>query len=297
MLDKNKVSVGIHPLAWTNDDLPEMGKDNTFEQCISEIALSGYAGSEIGCKYPTDANGLKKALDLRGIRICNSWFSSHLISKPYAETEVAFKKHIDFLAALGARVIGLSEQSYSTQGRAIPIFEQRHVMNDGEWRDLCDGLNKLGRIAKEKGIKLTFHHHMGTVVQSAEEIDRLMEGTKSDLVYLLFDSGHLAYCDEDYLAVLHRYAGRIAHVHLKDTHTEIVRRVRQESLSFLDGIRAGAFAIPGDGHVDFPSIFSALEKSAYEGWIVVEAEQDPAVANPLEYALKARKYIRETAGI
>ena len=294
MFNPEKVKLGIAPIAWTNDDLPELGGENTFEQCVSEMALAGFKGCEIGNKYPSDAATLKKALDLRGLQICNRWFSTFLISKPFEETEKAFIKELEFLKALGAKVIGASEQSYSIQGQSVPVFgEQRHVMNDSEWDMLCSGLNKLGKIAKDMGIKLTFHHHMGTVVQTAAEIERMMQNTDPELFYLLFDSGHLAYCGEDYIAVLKKYANRVGHVHLKDIRSEVVRKVHDEKLSFLDGVREGAFTVPGDGCVDFDSVFAILNEANYEGWMLVEAEQDPAKADPLEYAIMARNFIRE----
>jgi inosose dehydratase len=198
---------------------------------------------------------------------------------------------------MGAKVIGASEQSYSTQGQAVPIFENRHIMNDQEWNDFCTGRNKLGGIARDMGMRLTFHHHMGTVVQTAAEIDRMMENTKPELVFLLYDSGHLAYCGEDYLAVLKKHVKRVWHVHLKDIRPGTVQKVREEHLSFLDGVRAGAFTVPGDGCVDFDLIFKILSDNKYQGWMVVEAEQDPSKANPLEYAIKARNFIREKTGM
>ena len=192
MLDKNKVRLGIAPIAWTNDDMPDLGKENTFEQCVSEMALAGFTGSEVGGKYPTDTAVLKKALDLRNISICNQWFSSFLISKPYEETEKEFIKATDFLKEMGAKVIGVSEQSYSIQGKMEqPVWEGKYIMNEEERKLLADGLNKLGKIAKDKGMTLTFLHHMGTVVQTEEEIDKFMELTDPELVFLLFDSGHL----------------------------------------------------------------------------------------------------------
>ena len=299
MLDPNNVRLGIAPIAWTNDDLPELGGGNTFQQCVSEMALAGFTGSEVGNKYPKDPAVLKSALELRGIQICNAWFSTFLISRPYGETLAEFEKHVAFLAAMGAKVVGVSEQSWSTQGKQDqPIFEGKYVMNDNQWNTLCDGLNALGRVSLEKyGVALTFHHHMGTVVQTAAETERLMERTDPKYVSLLFDSGHFAYCGEDPVAMVKKYAGRIKHVHLKDIRPEMVERVKKERLSFLEGVRQGAFTIPGDGCVDFPPIFKVLEESGYRGWMVVEAEQDPAKANPLEYAIRARKFIREHTGL
>jgi inosose dehydratase len=299
MFSGKNVKLGIAPIAWTNDDLPELGGENTFQQCVSEMALAGFTGSEVGNKYPKDPAVLKPMLELRGIEICNAWFSTFLISKPYEQTEVEFEKHVAFLAAMGAKVVGVSEQSYSTQGdQSQPVFEDKYEMNDQEWKLLCDGLNRLGKLSLEKyGVALTFHHHMGTVVQSAAETDRLMAGTDPKYVGLLFDSGHFAYCGENPVEQVRKHGKRIRHVHLKDIRPEVVARVLSEHLSFLEGVRQGAFTIPGDGCVDFEPIFKELAKIGYEGYMVVEAEQDPAKANPLEYAIRARKFIREHTGL
>lgn len=297
MLDSKKVKLGIAPIAWTNDDMPDLGAENTFEQCISEMALAGFTGCEIGNKYPKDPKVLKKALDLRHMQICNAWFSTFLTTKPYEETEKEFIKHITFLKEMGAKVVGVSEQGHSIQGTDLSIFDDKYIMNDEEWDKLCTGLNKLGKVAKDMGITLTFHHHMGTVVQTAAEIDRLMENTDPELFNLLFDSGHLAYCGEDYMYVLKKYINRIKHVHLKDIRPEVIEKVKKEHLSFLQGVRLGTFTVPGDGAIDFTPIFDILAENNYEGYVLVEAEQDPAVANPFEYAVKARKYIAEKAGL
>ncbi len=297
MLDKNKVKLGIAPIAWTNDDMPDLGAENTFEQCISEMALAGFTGCEVGNKYPKDTAVLKKALDLRGMQICNAWFSTFLTTKPYEETEAEFIKHITFLKEMGAKVVGVSEQGHSIQGTDLSIFDDKYIMNDEEWDMLCTGLNKLGKVAKDMGITLTFHHHMGTVVQTEAEIDRLMENTDPELFNLLFDSGHLAYCGEDYMSVLKKYIDRIKHVHLKDIRPDVIADVKANKESFLQGVRKGTFTVPGDGVIDFAPIFEVLEANNYEGYVLVEAEQDPAIANPFEYALKARKYIAEKAGL
>lgn len=299
MFSGKNVKLGIAPIAWTNDDLPELGGENTFQQCISEMALAGFTGSEVGNKYPKDPAVLKPMLELRGIEICNAWFSAFLLSRPYEETEAAFKKHVAFLAAMGAKVVGVSEQSYSTQGiQSQPVFEGKYEMNDAEWDTFCNGLDRLGKLSLEEyGVALTFHHHMGTVVQSAAETDRLMAGTDPAYVGLLFDSGHFAYCGENPTELVQRHAKRIRHVHLKDIRPDVVAKVRENRWSFLEGVRQGAFTIPGDGCVEFDPIFKVLAQSGYEGYMVVEAEQDPAKANPLEYAIRARKFIREHTGL
>ncbi len=297
MFAKNAVRLGIAPIAWTNDDMPELGGENTFQQCVSEMALAGFAGCEVGSKFPKDPVVLKRALDLRGLTVANAWFSSFLTTKPYAETEKEFLAQCDFLRACGAQRIGASEQGHSIQGRNLPIFTAKRVMDGSEWKRLSEGLNALGRIARDKGMELVYHHHMGTVVQTAEEVDRLLENTNPDCVGLLFDTGHFAYAGEDPFALVKKYLPRIRHVHLKDIRPEKVREVRDGNLSFLDGVRRGAFTVPGDGALDFVPIFQALSDGGYSGWMLVEAEQDPALADPLEYALKAREYIRKTTGL
>lgn len=298
MFSVDKVKLAIAPIAWTNDDMPDLGKESTFEQCLSEMALAGFKGSEVGNKYPRDITVLTKALELRELQIASAWFSSFLTTKPYEETEVEFIKHRDFLHAMGAKVIVVSEQGHSIQGQMdTPVFDRKPTFNDEEWILLASGLNKLGALAAEKGMKVVYHHHMGTGVQTKVEIDKLMETTDKNLVFLLFDSGHLAYSGEDYINVLTKYIDRIKHVHLKDIRPQVVKEVKENRLSFLQGVRKGAFTVPGDGCVDFEAIFKILDNNSYEGWMVVEAEQDPAIANPFEYAVKARKYIREKADI
>lgn len=297
MLDNKKVKLAIAPIAWTNDDLPDLGAENSFEQCISEMALSGFSGSEIGNKYPKDPDVLKHYLDVRGLRICNAWFSSLLLSDGYDATIDAFIKHRDFLHALGAKVIGASEQGNSIQGKNVSIFGNKPVYTDEQWELIAKGFNEMGRLAREKDMYFTVHHHMGTGVQTADEIDRLMEMTDENLVFLLFDTGHLAFAGEDAVAVLKKYVHRTKHVHLKSIRKDIIAEGQAKGYSFLDCVRAGAFTVPGDGDFDFRPVFDILSDADYEGWVVVEAEQDPAKANPFEYALLARKYIRETSGL
>jgi len=291
------IRVAIAPIGWTNDDLPELGGTIPFEQCVSEMALAGFQGSEVGNKYPKDPAVLNKALKLRGLTICNAWFSSFLSTRPLAEVEKDFIAHRDFLYAVGARVIGAAEQGNSIQGKPLPIFDAKPVFTRDEWKRVTDGLNRLGQLAQEKGMQLTYHHHMGTAIQTAAEIDTLMEMTEPGLCDLLYDTGHLTFSGEDHLAVLDKWIARVKHVHLKDMRPEIVARAKREKWSFLQAVKAGAFTVPGDGAVDFVPVFDRLKKAGYTGWWVVEAEQDPALANPLEYALKARAYIRSKAGI
>ncbi|MCP1101411.1 inosose dehydratase [Aequitasia blattaphilus] len=300
MLDNKKIKLGIAPIGWTNDDLPELGGENTFEQCISEMALAGFTGTEIGNKYPKDPEILKHALELRGMEVCNCWFSTFFTTKPEEETIEAFKAQLDFLHKMGAKVIGCSEQGRGIQGQALPIFgKDKPVFTKEEWKKLCDGMNKLGKIAEEKGMKCSLHHHMGTGIQTPEEIDVFMEGTNEN-VYLLFDSGHIYFSEgtqEAVDALIEKYIHRIAHIHLKDVRKVKRDETIQNNMSFLDAVKNGTFTVPGDGDVSFDHIFEVMSQNNYTGYMLVEAEQDPAKANPFEYALKARSFIREKTGI
>lgn len=206
----------------------------------------------------------------------------------------AFINHRDFLHAMGASVIVVSEQGRSIQGLMdTPLFDEKPQFTEDEWQRLALGLNHLGMLAKEKDMHIVYHHHMGTGVQTTSEIDRLMEMTDPELVHLLFDTGHLVFSGEDPLYILKKYLPRIKHVHLKDVRRDVVEAVKAKKWSFLQAVRQGVFTVPGDGSINFEPIFEQLADSDYTGWFVVEAEQDPAVANPFEYALKARQFIRE----
>ncbi|MDD6922909.1 MAG: myo-inosose-2 dehydratase [Veillonellaceae bacterium] len=294
-----KIKLGIAPIAWTNDDMPDLGKENTFEQCVSEMALAGFTGCEVGSKFPRDVKVLKKALDMRGISIASAWFSSFLLTQPYEQVEKDFRAHCQFLKDMGAKFCNVAEQGNSVQGQInTPVFAGKPTNTAEQWDLLTKGLDKLGKVAtNDYGLTMTYHHHMGTGVQTTPEIDRLMENTNPDYVWLLYDSGHLVCSGEDHIAILKKYLPRIRHIHLKDIRMDIRDKVKAEDMSFLDGVRAGMFTVPGDGCIDFEPIFDIVNDSDYDGWFIVEAEQDPAKANPLEYAIKARKYIKEKAHI
>ncbi len=296
-MNSNNVKLAMAPIGWTNDDMPDLGSENSFEQCISEMALAGFTGSEVGNKYPNEPSVLKPYLDIRGLTICNQWFSSFLVSKSLAEVEADFRNQLDFLKKVGASVIGPSEQTRSCQGQPVSVFSGKAEFNSEEFRNLTKGMNHLGKIARDEGMKLAFHHHMGTGVQTMEETERFLNETESGLVYLLYDSGHFTFSGEDPVEALRKFISRVGHVHLKDLRTAVFNEVRKADSSFLDAVRAGVFTVPGDGDTDFSSIFSILDDNDYKGWMVVEAEQDPSKANPFEYAKKAREYIRKNTGI
>ncbi len=304
----NAISFGIAPINWTNDDLPELGGEIPFEQCISEMALAGYSGCEVGTKYPVDRPGqLAHMLELRGLQICNQWFSIFLSSRPLAENIERLHDQAGFLREMGAGIIGASEQSSSIQGQNVPLFGQdggknghrtKPVLDDEGWQRLCQGSNELGKIAREEyGIRFCYHYHLGTVIETQQEFRRYLENTDPRYVHALFDSGHAFCSGADLPALLRESEPRLAHVHLKDVRPNILAQMKQEGWSFLEGVRRGLFTVPGDaGSIDFEAIFARLKGIGYKGWVVVEAEQDPAVANPFEYARLGREYLRRISG-
>ncbi len=293
-----EVKLGIAPIGWTNDDMPQLGGTLTFEQMISEAALAGFQGTEVGGKFPTDPQILKKALDLRGLKIASQWFSSTLCESSYEENQAAFIRQLDFLEAVGANRINVCETTRCLFAEECSMFgDNKPIASDAEWQKLCSGLDKLGKLAAGRGFRLCFHHHMATVVQTLAETRRLMEHTNPDYVWLCYDTGHFTFSGEDAVQAAKEFAPRIGHVHLKDIRQTKMQQAYTEGYKFRKAVLEGCFSIPGDGCVDFPGVFKALDAAGYQGWLIVEAEQDPAKANPFEYALLARDYIRKTAGI
>ena len=296
-LDPQKVRLGVTPTLWWNDDFPSIDIGIPFGQCVSEMALAGFQGCSVGHKYPTDPAVLSSALDLRGLRVSEPWVSTYFtINNMEQQTIEAFENQLAFIQDMGGTDLVVAEFGRSSHLLPIALFANRPIFGDQEWDLLSKGLNRLGKIAASSGMRLCYHHHMGTGVMTRADVDRLMASTDPELVHLLLDTAHLAFAGDDPLSAAQAYVGRIKHVHLKDIRPAVVSKVREENLSFQDAIEAGVFTVPGDGAIDFVPILDALARAHYEGWLVVEAEQDPAKANPLEYALKARAYLREILG-
>lgn len=296
-LDRDKVRLGVTPTLWWNDDFPSIDIGIPFGQCVSEMALAGFQGCSIGHKYPTDPAVLKPALDLRGLQVSEPWVSTYFtISDMEQQTVDNFEDRLAFLKAVGGTDIVVAEFGGSSHLQPIALFANRPVFTDQQWDSLAGGLNRLGKLAAEAGMRLCYHHHMGTGVMTRADVDRLMDSTDPELVHLLLDTGHLVFAGDDPLAAARAHADRIKHVHLKDVRPEVLSQALRENLSFQDAIEAGVFTVPGDGAIDFVPILQALADAGYQGWLVVEAEQHPAKANPLEYALKARAYLREVLG-
>lgn len=277
------IRIGINPLTWTNDDMPELGGKTPLEVCLREASEAGYQGIELGNKFPREANALHAALAPFELALVSGWYSGGLLARSAAEEIKAIEAHRSLLAALGCEVLIFAETSRATHGDRTKALSKRPVLEDREWGPFCVGLGTVADHLAKSGMQLAYHHHMGTVVQTEEEIDRLMRMTPSS-VKLLLDTGHLTYAGGDPVRVVEKHGARIAHVHCKDVRAKVLARVLEQDLPFLDAVLEGVFTVPGDGAVDYDAVFAKLALAKYHGWLVVEAEQDPSVAHPLTYA-------------
>lgn len=287
------ITLGIAPINWCNDDDPNLGKDISFEQCIKEMAQAGYECTELGNKYPRDPEVLKLALAQHGLHLSSAWFSTYFTEPGrFNETLTGFMEHLSFLKAMGASYINICECGHAIQGLDKPILSPyKPEFSQDQWRLLFKGLHAIGRIAYDFNMHIVYHYHAGTGVFYEHEIDHLMVHTSPELVSLLLDTGHAAFADINPIDLIDKYYARIHYVHLKDIRSEILSQVRVKNLSFMDAVRAGVFTVPGDGCLDFNAIIGTLIQYGYQGYMIVEAEQDPAKAQPLEYAIKAYNLI------
>lgn len=296
-LGPDRVKLGVCCTLWWNDDFPTIDAGIPFGQAVSEMALAGFQGCSIGHKYPSDAATLKAALDLRGLQVSEPWTSTYFtIGRMRQKTIAAFEDTLAHIKALGGTELVVAEFGGSSHLLPVDVFANRPIFTDAQWDELTSGLEELGKIAVSCGMKLSYHHHMGTGVMTRADVDRLMASTDPALVHLLLDTGHIAFAGDDPLDLARAYADRIGHVHMKSVRPEVVSRVREEGLSFQEAIEFGVFTVPGDGAIDFPPVLETLADADYRGWLVVEAEQDPNKAVPLEYAKKARAYLAEVLG-
>lgn len=301
MFAPGTVRIAAVPNAWVNDDLPELGAGTSFEQIISEMALAGYEGTELGSTYPTDAAVLNAALALRGLAPSGGWVSTWFAAKggAYEQTLQSFRDQIPFFTAIGLRDVYVAEVTGAVHQQPVPALANRPIFDDAQWEAMVRGLSDMGKIANDHGLRINYHHHTGTGVQSAEDIDRLMADTVAGETWLLLDTAHLLVGGGDPMQVLTTHEGRIGHVHLKNVREPVLHRLRSGSLSFWDALRQGIFTVPGDseGCIDFAPLLRKLAKDGWGGWLVVEAEQDPAKAHPLEVFRLARRHIAELTGL
>ena len=275
------IRIGANPIGWSNDDMVELGGHIPLEQCLAEAKAAGFEGMELGNKFPREAEKLKPILDAHGLALVSGWYSTFLIERDVdAELEAA-DAHVRLLKAMGCEVIIVAECTRTVHGKKDEPLSHRPVMTEAEWRRFTGRLAEFAKKLRGLGLRLVYHHHMGTVVQSEAEIDRLLAET-GPAVKLLLDTGHAAWGGADPAALARRHRDRIGHVHTKDVRKNVMARAARGDWSFLDSVVEGVYTVPGDGMIDFAAVFRELR--AYSGWVVVEAEQDPAKADPATYA-------------
>lgn len=278
-----KAKLGIAPIAWSNDDLPQLGGDTPLETCLAESAEAGFLGVETGGKFPKTSAELKPLLSRFGLRLASGWYSGTVLDSEFeAEKDKAFAQ-LELFRDCGAACLVYGETAGTIQNRQNVPLTGRRTLNDDDFVTYGRKLTKFAEFCAEQGVPLAFHHHMGTAVENALDIDRLMAQT-GEAVHLLLDTGHAVFAGADPVEILNRHGKRIIHVHTKDIRSGVLTELDRSHESFLDAVLKGVYTVPGDGAIDFVTVVQKLADVGYEGWFVVEAEQDPAKAPPLEYA-------------
>jgi myo-inosose-2 dehydratase len=289
------IRIGANPIGWSNDDMPELGGDTPLETCLAEAKSVGIEGMELGNKFPREATALKAALAPFGLACVGGWHSIFLLDREADEEIREARARIELLKAMGSTVFIVAECSNTIHGSRSAPLSTRPVLRPDQWAEYGRRLTKLADATLAEGLRLVYHHHMGTIVQTGEEIDALMASVGPS-AHLLLDTGHATWGGADPAALARRYRTRISHVHTKDVRPTVRKESEAGDWSFLDSVIAGVYTVPGDGCVDFAAVFRELP--GYSGWVVIEAEQDPAKANPLAYARQGyahlTKVLRET---
>ena len=278
-----RAQLGIAPIAWSNDDLPELGGETALETCLSEARLAGFSGVESGGKFPKTSEELGPILKAHGLRLVSGWYSGTVLDSDLEAEKAKARAQLKLFRDLGAAVLVYGETAGTIQNKRNAPISTRRVLADDEVRAYGRKLTTFAEFCAGQGVPLSFHHHMGTAVESEQDIDRLMNAT-GDAVGLLYDTGHLTFAGADVLRVIEKHGRRINHVHTKDVRGDVMASLARDKESFLDAVLKGVYTVPGDGSVDFGTVAKRLADIGYDGWFVVEAEQDPAKAPPLEYA-------------
>jgi inosose dehydratase len=287
------VRLGINPIGWTNDCMPWLGDFISLDTCLAEAKEAGFSGVELGRKFPRSAKQLAPILKRHGLNLVSGWYSANLLERDAKAEIAAMKAHLDLLRSAGAEVMVFAE----TTGEIInqvgaPISRRPKITSAAEWKRLGSRFTEVAAYMRDEGVQMAVHHHMGTVVESQQDVDRLLENS-GEAVGLLLDTGHMTFAGGDPIAVAKKYAARIRHVHCKDIRRYAVAACRQRDVSFSEAVLCGIFTAPGDGMVDFDGVFDILAKAKYSGWLVQEAEQDPRVAHPATYAALGRAHLAQ----
>ena len=283
-----KAKLGIAPIAWWNDDLAELSDDVSLEECLRQASVAGFTGMETGRRFPMDMGELGPILGRHGISVCGGWFSGLLLDGDIEWEKDRVRAQLDFFVAAGAPCIVYGETARSIQGvRSAPLATKPKLSED-EIGAYGRKMTAFGEWCAEQGMPIAYHHHMGAAIETEAELDLLMKHSGASLP-LLFDAGHMAFAGGDPLRVIDRHHTRISHVHTKDVRMGVIEQLDRSGESFLDAVVKGAFTVPGDGSLDFAAIVQRLAEYGYEGWFVVEAEQDPKVNPPLDMAKKGHR--------
>ena len=285
------IQLGIAPIAWSNDDMPELGGDTPIETCLEEIKLAGYTGVELGGKFPRNPGITKFLLDKYELQMPGGWYGSLIRDRSVEDEWVAMQDHINLLKFINASVFVFADISGSIQGKKNVRLSNRPQLADREWGNYTDKISELSNRLSDIGIPMSYHEHMGTIIQTEHDVDRLLNGT-NDKTYLLYDTGHLLFGEADYEKILKKYISRINHVHCKDIRKNILENSLKNNLSFRNSFLDGVFTVPGDGCINYKPLIKVLYENNYNNWLVVEAEQNPAKANPFMYAKIGYKYLK-----
>jgi inosose dehydratase len=286
-----KAKLGISPICWWNDDLPELSDDVSLEECLRQASEAGYTGMETGRRFPMDIEELGPILDRHGISVCGGWFSGTILNGDLEENKDRIRAQMDLLIAAGAPCIVYGEVARSIQGDRSKPLATKPRLSDDEMRTYARDMTTFGEWCAEQGMPLAYHHHMAAVVETEPELDLFMANS-GEGIPLLYDAGHMAMAGGDVLRVIDRHHARISHVHTKDVRQAVIDGLDRSRESFLDSVVKGAFTVPGDGSLDFEAIVRKLADHGYEGWFVVEAEQDPKKAPPLPISAKGNAELR-----
>ena len=284
------VKLGIAPIAWSNDDMPELGGDTPLEQCLLEASEAGFSGIESGGKFPKKSKKLIPLLEKYNLKLCSGWYGANLRINSVKEEIELIQDQLKLFQDCNAPCIVFAEVSDSIAGDPKRPLSTRPKMNNEEWINYCKKISEIGKYLQDEGMPLAYHHHMGTVIETQQETERLLENT-SDQVKLILDTGHMLFAGGDSIEVANNFKERIIHVHCKDMRKNVLEKSLKDDFSFRKAFLEGAFTVPGDGFIDYEPLLTLLKKNDYNGWLVVEAEQDPAKANPLEYAKIGHKYL------
>jgi inosose dehydratase len=288
------IKLGIAPIAWSNDDMPELGGETTLEQCLSEASKAGFTGIESGGKFPKNSKELIPKLEKENLQLCSGWYGATLLKNTPKEEFKLMREQMDLFKDCKSPCMVFAEVTNSVQGDPKTPLSKKPKLSEDEWKLLISRINEISKMMLDENMPLAYHHHMGTVIETEDETRRLIEST-SDTVKLLIDTGHMLFAGGNSIKLTEDFMERIIHVHCKDIRKDVLEKSLKNDSTFRQAFLDGAFTVPGDGCIDYKPFLTVLKNRNYEGWLVVEAEQDPAKANPFEYAKIGYDYLSKTA--